>query len=203
MQLLHIDSSILAGNSVSRPLSAAVVAQMKVNVPDINVTYRDLSADPIPHLSGAYLAAATQGAAEQHDSALQQDLALGARVLEEFLAADIVVIGVAQYNFSVPSQLKSWIDRVAVAGKTFRYTEKGSEGLVGNKRVILAAARGGFYAQGSPTESFEHTLTYLKSVLAFFGITNPEIITADGVAISAEQREASVSAALEQIAALR
>lgn len=202
MQLLHIDSSILAGHSVSRPLSAAVVAQMKANVPNINVTYRDLAADPIPHLSGAYLAAAQVGADKQNE-ALQKDLALGIQVLEEFLAADIVVIGVAQYNFSVSSQLKAWIDRVAVAGKTFRYTDKGSEGLVGNKRVILAAARGGFYGKGTPTESFEHTLTYLKSVLTFFGVTDPEIITADGVAVSTEQREASISAALEKIANLQ
>ncbi|MCS3407986.1 FMN-dependent NADH-azoreductase [Serratia sp. AKBS12] len=201
MQLLHIDSSILADNSVSRVLSAAVVAQVKDTVPGLTVTYRDLATDTVPHLSGAYLAAA-QNEGGQHEVTLQKDLALGAQILDEFLAADIIVIGVAQYNFSVPSQLKAWIDRIAVAGKTFRYTSQGSEGLVGNKRVILAVARGGFYGQGSPTESFEHTLSYLKSVFLFLGITNPEVITADGVAISAEQRELSISEALQKISHL-
>ena len=118
------------------------------------------------------------------------------------MAAETVVLGVAQYNFSVPSQLKAWIDRIAVPGKTFRYTEKGPEGLVGNKRVIIALARGGFYGPGSPAENFEHTLSYLKSVFAFVGIVDPEVITADGVNISAQQRELSLKEAQAEIGTL-
>jgi FMN-dependent NADH-azoreductase len=140
MSLLHIDSSILGGNSVSRSLSAAVVARLRAATPGLHVTYRDLAASPVSHLSGAYLAG--QSAEVQHDQAMQEDLRLGGEVLEEFLAADIVVIGVALYNFTVSSQLKAWVDRVLVAGKTFRYGEKGAEGLAGGKRVILAVARG-------------------------------------------------------------
>ncbi|HTJ03627.1 MAG TPA: NAD(P)H-dependent oxidoreductase, partial [Methylovirgula sp.] len=153
--LLHVDSSILGGNSVSRSLSASIVARLKASDPGLTVTYRDLAAEPIPHLSGAYLAAA-QALEGQHDPSLERDLAIGGKALEEFLAADIVVVGVGFYNFGIASQLKAWIDRVAVSGKTFRYSEKGVEGLAGSKRVILAIARGGFYGAGSPTAGFEH-----------------------------------------------
>ncbi|GJD95317.1 FMN-dependent NADH-azoreductase [Methylobacterium iners] len=201
MNLLHLDSSILGDHSVSRRLSAAAVAKIRQGNPDVRVTYRDLAAEPVPHLSGAYLAAASSPAA-QHDPAIQHDLALGGRVLEEFLAADVVVIGVAFYNFTVPSQLKAWIDRITAAGKTFRYTEKGSEGLVGNKRVILAIARGGFYGASSPVQSFEHAETYLRTILAFMGIANPEVVSAEGIAVGPEQREAALRSGLEQAAAL-
>jgi len=105
----------------------------------MEVTPRDLARSPIAHLSGAYLA--RQTAEVQHDQALQEDLALGGAALAKFLAADIVVLGVPTYNFGVPSQLKCWVDRVLVAGKTFRYTEHGPEGLAGGKRVILALSR--------------------------------------------------------------
>ncbi|MGO9135712.1 MAG: FMN-dependent NADH-azoreductase [Methylovirgula sp.] len=200
--LLHIDSSILGGNSVSRTLSASVVAKLKVSDPSLSETYRDLAAEPIGHLSGLHLAAA-QGLAGQLDPALEHDLAEGSKALEEFLAADIVVIGVGFYNFGIASQLKAWVDRIAIAGKTFRYTEKGPEGLAGAKRVILAISRGGFYGPGTPAAGFEHAETYLRGVFAFLGVTDLEVIAAEGVAVGPEQREASVKAAQAQIAALK
>ena len=203
MTLLHLDSSILGGNSVSRTLSAAVVAKLTASNPGLKVTYRDLDADPIPHLSGAYLGAAQSGPEAQHSPAIQADLALSSAVLEEFLAADIVVIGIGLYNFSVPSQLKSWVDRIAVAGKTFRYTEKGAEGLIGNKRIILAIARGGVYSAGSPAAGFEHGETYLRGLFGFLGATHLETVIAEGVAMGPEQRESAVKAAHETIAALK
>lgn len=201
MNLLHLDSSILGANSVSRALSAAVVARLRETHPGLTQTYRDLAAHPVPHLSGAYLAAAqsTEGA---HEPALQADLALGSAVMEEFLAADIVVIGVGLYNFTVPTQLKAWIDRIAVAGKTFRYTEKGPEGLVGGKRVILAIARGGLYGPGMPAAPLEHGETYLRAVFGFLGVFTPEVIVAEGVAMGPDAREAAVAGALARIAAL-
>ncbi|MCG5481597.1 MAG: FMN-dependent NADH-azoreductase [Ensifer alkalisoli] len=201
--LLHLDSSILGENSVSRALSAAAVSRLKSLDPTLDVVYRDLAAQPIPHLSGRYVAVVRGGLEASHDAALQADLAFGETVLEEFLAAETVVLGVAQYNFSVPSQLKAWIDRIAVPGQTFRYTAKGPEGLVGTKRVIIALARGGFYGPGSPAEHFEHTLSYLKSVFAFIGIANPEVIVADGVNVSSEQRESSLMEAKAQIDGLK
>jgi FMN-dependent NADH-azoreductase len=201
MNLLHLDSSVLGGNSVSRTVSAAVVAQLKKTHPGLKETYRDLAANPVPHLSGAYLAA-LQSTEGQHEASLQADLALGGKVLEEFIAADILVIGLGLYNFTIPTQLKAWIDRIAVAGKTFRYTEKGPVGLMGGKRVILAIARGGFYGPGMPAAPYEHGETYLRAVFGFLGIPNPEVIVAEGIAIGPEQREKSINAALAQAAGL-
>lgn len=201
MKLLHVDSSILGPNSVSRNLSQAAVERLRAAAPDTDLTYRDLVAEPIPHLTGRYLAG--QSPEVQHDQALQEDLTLGGKVLEEFLAADVVVIGVAFYNFGIPSQLKAWIDRIAVAGKTFRYTAAGPEGLAGDKRVIITIARGGFYGAETPAASFEHAETYLRSLLAFIGITHPEVIVAEGLAVGPEQREGAVRQALETIASLR
>jgi FMN-dependent NADH-azoreductase len=201
MKLLHIDSSVLGPNSVSRQVSAAIVDRLQKATPDLQVTYRDLTATPLAHLSGSHLAAA-QGAVPEA-VALQQDLAAGQTVLEEFLAADIVVIGAPMYNFTIPSQLKAWIDRILVAGKTFKYSAQGVEGLAGNKRVIIAISRGGFYGAGTPSAAAEHLETYLHSVFSFIGIANPEIIVAEGVQIGPEQREKALESALMTAAGLR
>jgi FMN-dependent NADH-azoreductase len=139
------------------------------------MVYRDLAADPLPHLT--------------------LDAFADSSVLDEFLAADTVVIGAPMYNFTLPTQLKAWIDRLAIAGKTFRYTENGPEGLVKGKRVIVALARGGFYNEGSPTAALEHLETYLRGVFNFIGV-EPEFVAADGLAIGPEQREQSINEAL-------
>jgi FMN-dependent NADH-azoreductase len=186
MNLLHLDSSILAGGSVSRELTAAIVAAEKARHPNLTVTYRDLAATPADHLSGAHLAVFQGNPSE--DAALLADVGLGGAMLEEFLAADIVVVGAPMYNFSVPSQLKTWIDRVAVAGKTFRYTANGPEGLAGGKKVIVASSRGGFYGADTPAASMEHQESYLKAVFAFFGITDVTFVRAEGLAVGPEQR---------------
>jgi FMN-dependent NADH-azoreductase len=194
MKLLHIDSSVLGPHSVSRQVSAAIVDRLQKATPDLNVTYRDLTATPLAHLSGSHLAA-TQGAVPEA-VALQQDLAAGQTVLEEFLAADIVVIGAPMYNFTIPSQLKAWIDRILVSGKTFKYSAQGVQGLAGNKRVIIAISRGGLYGAGSPSAAAEHLETYLHWVFSFIGIANPEIIVAEGVQLGPEQREKALESAL-------
>lgn len=195
MKLLHIDASILGGNSVSRQLSAAVVERLQKATPNLNVTYRDISAAPLSHLSGAHLAAAHGATPET--AAMREDVAASAAVLDEFLAADIVVIGAPMYNFTIPSQLKAWIDRILVAGKTFKYSEKGVEGLAGGKRVIVAISRGGFYGADTPSAAGEHLETYLRWVFGFIGIANPEIIAADGIQMGPEQREKAVAGALQ------
>jgi FMN-dependent NADH-azoreductase len=194
MKLLHIDSSVLGPHSVSRQVSAAIVDRLHKATPALEIVYRDLTATPLAHLSGSHLAAA-QGAVPEA-VALQQDLAAGQTVLEEFLAADIVVIGAPMYNFTIPSQLKAWIDRILVSGKTFKYSAQGVEGLAGNKRVIIAISRGGFYGAGTPSAAAEHLETYLHSVFHFIGIANPEIIVAEGVQIGPEQREKALESAL-------
>ena len=200
MKLLHIDSSILGDASVSRAISAAIVASLKAAHPGIAVTYRDLGATPIPHLSGAYLAG--QSADVKHDQALQEDVALGGQALAEFLDADIVVVGAPMYNFAVPSQLKAWIDRILVAGKTFRYTAAGAEGLVHGKRVFLAVSRGGVY-EGTAAAAVEHQESWLKAVLGFIGVTDVEVIRAEGIAYGPEHREKALKAAQDQAAGLK
>ena len=142
MNILHIDSGILGDHSVSRRLTAAVAAQIKAEQPAATVTYRDLVANALPHLSGAHLMAAN-AKPEEVDAQIAAEVAESKVVLDEFLAADTIILGVPMYNFSLPSQLKAWIDRVAVAGKTFRYTAEGPEGLAKGKKVIIVSTRGG------------------------------------------------------------
>jgi FMN-dependent NADH-azoreductase len=194
MKLLHIDSSVLGPHSVSRKVSSAIVDRLRQTTPALDVVYRDLTATPLSHLSGSHLAAA-QGAAPSAE--MQQDLATGQAVLEEFLAADIVVLGAPMYNFTIPSQLKAWIDRILVAGKTFRYSAQGAEGLAGNKRVIVAVSRGGFYGAGTPAAIGEHLETYLRWVFGFIGVTNLKLISADGIQVGPEHREKALAGALQ------
>ncbi|MEW6639979.1 MAG: FMN-dependent NADH-azoreductase [Pseudomonadota bacterium] len=200
-KLLHIDASILGGHSVSRQLSAAVVERLRRTLPDIEVTYRDIGSAPPSHLSEAHLAA-IQGAAVD-TAALARDLAESRAVLDEFLEADIVVIGAPMYNFTVPSQLKAWIDRILVPGKTFQYSANGVEGLAGGKRVIAVVSRGGFYGPDTPAAAGEHLDTYLRWVFGFIGITAPEIIIAEGIRVSPEQRERALSGALDTVGRLQ
>ena len=179
MTILKIDSSITGENSVSRQLTAATLDQLLAQDPDANVIARDLAAEPLDHLTLAAFA--------------------DTRVIDEFLAADTVVIGAPMYNFGIPSQLKAWIDRIAVAGKTFRYGDDGRpEGLVGDKKVIVAISRGGFYDDGN---AMEHVETYLRGMLGFLGIT-PKFVHADGIAVGPEQREAGIANGLSEVVAL-
>lgn len=186
MKLLHLDSSALAGNSVTRELTAAIVARWQDELPQLQVEYRDLDADPLPHLTGRSL--------RQADPAEADD---AARTMQQFLAADVLVIGAPMYNFSIPSTLKAWIDRIAVAGKTFRYTEKGPEGLAGGKRVVIASGRGGIHTD-SPTDFQE---AYLRQVFGFLGVTDIEFVRAEGVAYSPQHRSDAIAGALASIPA--
>jgi FMN-dependent NADH-azoreductase len=181
MRLLHLDSSALGAQSVTRELSAAAVARWQDTVPGLDVAYRDLDTQPLPHLTGSVLGKADAAAAEESE-----------RVLQQFLDADVIVIGAPMYNFGIPSTLKAWIDRVAVAGRTFRYTEKGPEGLAGGKRVIIASARGGVYGEVSPADFQE---AYLRQVFGFLGITKIEFVRAEGVAMGPQQRANALTSA--------
>jgi FMN-dependent NADH-azoreductase len=174
MKLLHIDASILGESSGSRAVSAAVVAQWQTAVPGLQITYRDLAERPLPHLSSVSLARTDVTEAAQD-----------ARVLAEFQEADVLVIGAPMYNFTIPSQLKAWIDRILVSGKTFRYTAAGPQGLAG-----------GIYPEGAPGE---HVESYLKFIFTFVGITDVTFLRADGLAISPEARDKGLRAALVAI----
>ena len=200
MKVLHVDASILGESSVSRQLSAAVVARIRQVHPEAAVTYYDLDAAPIGHLTGAHLGAA-QGLFGENAS-LQQDVSRGRQVLEDFLGADVVVIGAPMYNFSVSSQLKAWIDRLAVAGKTFRYTEKGPQGLAGGKKVIVASSRGGLYGPDTPAAFLDHPETYLRGIFGFFGINDITFVRAEGLNVGPDHRQASIAAATAEAASL-
>ena len=201
MQLLHIDSSVLGPHSASRALSAEIVARQIALHPGLTVIHRDLASDAALHLSSAHLAAWQGGAVE--DALLGADLAKGGNYLEELIAADIIVIGAPMYNFSIPSQLKAWIDRVVVAGKTFRYGANGAEGLLSkDKKVFIASSRGNIYSPGSPAAALEHHESYLTGVLAFIGLTDVTIVRAEGLAFGPEAKEAAMLKARANIAAL-
>lgn len=180
MKLLHIDSSALGANSATRELSAAIVARWRAQVPGLSVQYRDLDADPIGHLTGAGLAGAYPAAAAESE-----------QVMRQFLEADVVVVGAPMYNFSIPSTLKAWIDRIAVAGKTFRYTEDGPEGLAKGKRVVVASARGGVHTD-APSDFQE---PYLRFLFGFLGIDEVEFVRAEGLAYSPQHRSDALAAA--------
>lgn len=199
MKLLHIDSSILGANSATRELGAAVVDSWRRREPTLEVSYLDLARDPLPHLTGELLFARSAPSPQPHDAALQADLEASQRVMDDFLAADVIVIGAPMYNFSIPSQLKAWIDRVAVAGKTFRYTEKGPEGLVRGKKVIVLSARGGTYGAGSPAAALDFQENYLRGVFGFLGIADVEFIRAEGLNLGADDRAAAMTAAHDRI----
>lgn len=178
MTILQLDSSITGDSSVSRILTRRVVDQLRAADPSADVIERDLVAQPLDHLTlGAFA---------------------DTSVIDEFLAADTIVIGAPMYNFTLPTQLKAWLDRILVAGQTFRYTEHGPEGLVGGKRVIIGLSRGGFYDASSPAAPLEHLETYLSGAFGFIGIT-PEFVHADGIAVGAEQRAAAIANGMAEV----
>ncbi|MFC5343421.1 FMN-dependent NADH-azoreductase (plasmid) [Brevundimonas staleyi] len=194
MKLLHINSSILGAASASRRLSAAVVAQWRLQHPDGEVVTRDLAAAPLAHLGGEIMAMRGMDPSEPSPE-VRHALAIAAEVMEEFLSADVVVVGAPMYNFGIPSQLKAWIDRLAVPGKTFTYTEQGPRGLAGGKTVIVASSRGGYYGDGTPLAAIDFQEKYLSAVFGFFGITDIRFLRAEGVNISPENRRQAIEAA--------
>lgn len=204
MKILHIDSSITGAQSVSRQLSAAVVERLGGGG-EHDVTYRDVAADELPHFTAVTAPSAhpLSQAVPVLDAAQQAQRATSDAILAEFLDADVIVIGVPMYNFTVPSELKAWIDRVIVPGTTFRKGEAGPEGLAGNKRVILAVARGGVYAAGSPFGPAEHAESLLRSLLGFIGVTEIETVVAEGLNFPDARNSAIASArdAARQLAA--
>lgn len=200
MKILHIDSSIMGERSVSRQLSTAAAARLRAQHVDAEYTHIDLADEPVPHLTGATMAALHNP--EGHAPATLDDLALGNAILDQFLAADVVIFGVGLYNFSVPSQLKTWIDRIMIPGRTFRYTPHGPQGITPHKRIIIAISRGGDYSQSPQIKAMEHCETYLQTVFAIIGIPNIEFVIAEGVSVSDDARQIAINKTLGEIAAL-
>ena len=200
MTVLHIDASILNEQSVSRHLTAAIVERLSLKSPGIGIIHTDLAAEPLGHLSSDEFLA-LQGVEPLSEDA-KRLVARNVMLVDIFLAAEILVIGAPMYNFTLPTQLRAWLDRLAVPGKTFRYTENGVEGLATGKRVIIASTRGGLYGDGTPLAFLDHQETYLRGFFGFLGISDITFVRAEGLAISPEYRSAAIEAAVSKIDAL-
>ena len=202
MKLLHIDSSALGQNSVSRQLTAQIVAKWKAGHAGTEVDYLDLAANPPSHLSADSLGFRMPPGAQEPDETQRRENAVSEALVSQFLAADVVVLGAPMYNFAIPSQLKAWIDRVAQVGRTFKYTEKGPQGLAGGKTVIVASARGGMYSTTEGGRALEHQESYLQAIFGFLGVTDIRLVRAEGLAMGEPQRSKAIAAAELDIRAL-
>ena len=202
MKILHIDSSVTGEASVSRPLTAAAAEQLKSANPGAEYVYRDVVKNTLRH----YTAVLRSHGAETPDSTTPEqkaELETGKEILDEFMAADTLLIGAPMYNFGVPSQLKAWVDMICIPGTTFKYGANGPEGLCSGKKAIVISTRGGLYGPGSPFEPFDHQQKYLKDVFTFLGLTDIKVITAEGIAYGPEKAKEAVDQAKTQIAALK
>ncbi len=202
MNILHIDSSPSGDESFSRRFSAKLVAKLKQDNPGATVTYRDLVADPFPHVNPVEVRTLfvpdAKRTPEQDKLMAKSDTAIA-----ELKAADIIVIGSPMYNFSITTQLKAWIDHVVLPGKTFNYGEKGPVGALSEgKKLYLIVARGGVYSEG-PFKPAEHQDSYLKAILGFIGLKDVTVIPVEGVSMGEDAKnkaEASAEASIEKAA---
>jgi FMN-dependent NADH-azoreductase len=195
MRLLHIDSSALGANSVSRELTRRTVAEWQAGHPGTTVEYLDLALDAPSHLDADSLGFRLGPDAEGLTDAQRRENAISERLVSQFLAADVVVVGAPMYNFSIPSQLKAWIDRIAQAGRTFTYTDKGPQGLAGGKTVIVASSRGGVYSTNPALAFLDHQESYLQTIFGFFGITDVRVVRAEGVSMGPAAKDQALAAA--------
>jgi FMN-dependent NADH-azoreductase len=201
MKLLHIDSSPLAGNSVSRQLTQSIVGQWVAAHPQTKVEHLDLAQQAPSHLNIDSLGFRLGLNADGLSDVQRKENEVSEKLVSQFLAADVIVVGAPMYNFSVPSQLKAWIDRVAQAGRTFKYTEKGPVGLAGGKTVIVASTRGGLYSTIPARAALDHQESYLRTVFGFFGVTDVRIVRAEGVAMGDEAKQQALASADRDIKA--
>lgn len=195
MQILHLDSSILGDASTSRLLSTAIVEELLQQHPNAQVVRRDLVADPVAHLTEVIAAGfrVPSGVAVADQSTLSENTK-STQLADELLASAVIVIGAPMYNFSVASQLKTWMDRVAQPGRTFRYTADGPVGLSGGRRVIVASTRGGMYSTGAAS-GMDFQESYLKAFFGFLGINDVEFVRAERLTKGPELRERAIAAA--------
>ena len=197
MKILQINSSARSAGANSTRLADSITARLKAANPAAVVELRDLAANPHPVLDEAALGALFTPA-EQRSPEQAARVALDDALIAQVQSADAIVLGVPMYNFGVPVQLKTWIDAIARAGVTFRYTENGPEGLVKGKKVYVALARGGVY-RDTPADS---QVPYLKGVLGFLGMTDVEFIYAEGLAMGPESADKAFAAAEAAIGAV-
>lgn len=179
--ILHLISSPRKDDAVSIKLGSAIVERLQSKYPDSSVIEVDLTAQGIEHLNDAHLKGFFTPE-DQQSIADKQSIAYSNAAINQLMSADFIVIGAPMYNFTIHSSLKAWIDQVARAGKTFRYSESGPEGLVVGKRVYLAVASGGVYSAGD-YQPYDFVVPYLSSVLAFLGMTDVSVYRAEGLSV--------------------
>jgi FMN-dependent NADH-azoreductase len=198
--VLYINSSVRSSGSLSRQLSAEFIAKWQASHPQDTIVERDLAASPVPHLTeemlGAFFTPPEARNAEQAFTVKLSD-----KLVDEVLAADVIVIGAPMYNFSVPSSLKAYIDHIARAGRTFKYTETGPVGLATGKKVYVFTASGGVYSEG-PAAGYDFLATYLRAVLGFLGITDISFVQAEGVALGEQALADTLAKSRQSIDAL-
>jgi FMN-dependent NADH-azoreductase len=188
MQILQIISSAQGANSYSTKLGQGIIDKLLAAHPDSQVVVRNLATDPLPYLEEAHLQAFFTPA-EGRSPEQQQAVRHSDEVVAQVMAADVIIIGVPFYNFSVPASLKSWLDHLTRAGITFRYTPTGPEGLINGKKVYLAIASGGIYSEG-PMQAYDFAAPYLRTVLSFLGMTDVTVARAEGVKLPDFQEQA-------------
>jgi FMN-dependent NADH-azoreductase len=197
--ILLITSSPRAA-SYSTKVAHSLAQQLVSLEPNASITVRDLAHDPLPHIDDSF-AAARDVPPENLTPAQKETLALSDELLQELFAADSIVIAAGMINLGIPSTLKAYIDHIARPRVTFRYSEKGPEGLVKGKKVYLVVARGGVYSQG-PMQAFNFQDTYLRTVLSFIGLNDIELITVEGVGYGPEAAGRAVGKAMAEVSAI-
>ncbi len=194
LSVLHINSSPLGEHSVSRKLTTKILEKIKSDNTDVTIIERDLATSDMPHLSALKVGAAYSSDLF-NETQVSEALLLSNELVDEIIAADVIVIGAPMWNFSVPSSLKAWIDHIVLPGRTFTYSNEGTQSLLPpGKKVIVASSRGGIYTSG-PTQAMDHQETYLTSVLGFIGLNDVTFVRAEGLGMGEEAVAAAMEAA--------
>jgi FMN-dependent NADH-azoreductase len=200
-KLLLVTSSLFGDQSKSAQVAHEFVEAWRAAHPGTQRVERALTAASIPHLTLDALSA-LMTPSEQRSAEQSASVAFADRLIEELETADTIVLAVPMYNFSIPSTLKAWIDHVARAGRTFRYTAAGPEGLLKGKKVFVITGRGGFYSGDNPAKVFDFQEPYLRGVLGFLGLTDVTFIHVEGLKVSPEAAEQAIKGARETITAI-
>ena len=191
--VLFVTSSPRGQNSYSQQIARRVVDDLKIANPAARIVVRNVAKEPLPHVGEAFVSGMALKA-EQRSPAEARALAVSDALVDELLAADVLVLAVPMYNFGLPSALKAWIDHVVRAGRTFAYGAQGPQGLLRNKRAVVVVSRGGVYSAG-PMQAFDFQESYLKSVLGFIGITDVEVVRVEGLAMGEHAVREAIAAA--------
>ena len=194
--ILFIHSSPRGSESYSHRVARSVVGDLEAMYPDATVVVRNLAKDPPPHVGQAFVSAVS-AAGQPLTPEQSKALAFSDGLIDELTAADVLVLAVPMHNFGIPSTLKSWLDHVVRAGRTFSYSYEGPEGLLKGKRAILVLASGGVYSDG-PAKPHDFQEPYLRTILGFIGITHVDVVRVEGIAMSAEGPEKALSSAIER-----